>query len=105
MSEQLSFLPAPDFSPLLPPHGSAAEQCLYDLLERDLTQPDWLREGKGWRLAAAVKELGYLGWEPQSIRVRCGGWGRKIALYSLTPKAKRAAYLLLKRGGAGHASQ
>ncbi len=104
MREQLSFLPTPEFSPLLPPHGSAAEQCLYDLLERDLTQPDWLREGKGWRLAAAVKELGYLGWEPQSIRVMCNEWGRKIARYSLLPKAKQAAYTLRNVGGAANAS-
>lgn len=105
MTEQLSFLPTPEFAPLLPPHGSAAEQCLYDLLERDLTQLDWLREGKGWRLAAAVKELGYLGWEPKSVMVLRNGWDKPIALYSLPSKAKRAAYLLLKRGGAGHANQ
>jgi hypothetical protein len=104
MSEQLSFLPTPEFAPLLPPHGSVAEQCLYDLLGRDLTQLDWLREGKGWRLAAAVKELGYLGWEPQSVMVACNDWGKPIARYSLLPKAKRAAYLLLNRGGSSHAA-
>ena len=103
MSEQLSFLPTPEFSPLLPPHGSAAEQCLYDLLERDLTQIDWLQSGYGWRLAAAVKELGYLGWQPQSIRVKCNGWGRPIARYSLHEKAKQAAYTLRNAGGAAHA--
>mgnify|MGYP003383210625 CR=1 FL=1 len=100
MSEQLSFLPTPEFSPLLPSHGSAAEQCLCDLLERDLTQLDWLQSGHGWRLAAAVKELGYLGWEPQSIRVQCEGWKRPIARYSLLPKAKQAAYTLRKGGAA-----
>ena len=104
MTEQLSFLPTPEFSPLMPPHGSAAEQCLYDLLERDLTQPDWLREGKGWRLAAAVKELGYLGWEPQSVRVLRNDWGRPIALYSLHPKAKQAAYTMRYGGGPANAS-
>jgi hypothetical protein len=41
-----------------------ASIALTDLLARDLTQIDWLNDGKGWRLAAAVKELGYLGWEP-----------------------------------------
>ena len=104
MSEQLSFLPTPEFSPLLPPHGSAAEQCLYDLLERDLTQIDWLQSGNGWRLAAAVKELGYLGWEPKSIRVTCNGWSRPIARYSLHDKAKQAAFTLRYGGGADHAS-
>jgi len=99
MTEQLSFLPTPEFSPLMPPHGSAAEQCLYDLLERDLTQLDWLQSGNGWRLAAAVKVLGYLGWEPQSIRVLCNGWGKPIARYSLLPKAKQAAYTMRQQGG------
>jgi len=103
MSEQLSFLPTPEFSPLLPPHGSAAEQCLYDLLERDLTQIDWLREGKGWRLAARVKELDYLGWEPQAVHIQCKEWGYPIKRYSLLPKAKQAAYTLRNAGGTSHA--
>ena len=103
MSEQLSFLPSPEFSPLLPPHGSAAEQCLYDLLERDLTQPDWLAAGHGWRLAAAVKEFDYLGWEPQSIRVHHPARRRPIARYSLLPKAKQAAHTLRNCGGSAHA--
>jgi hypothetical protein len=92
MSEQLSFLPPEPFCPLLPPHGSAAEQALYDLMERDLTTPDWIAEGKGWRLAAAIKELGYLGWEPKSILVLCNGWGKPIARYSLSTKAKQTFY-------------
>ena len=96
--EQLSFLPTPRFCPILPPSHSAAAQALDDLLQRDLTQLDWLESGNGWRLAAAVKELDYLGWEPQSIRVKCQGWGRKIARYSLPQKAKQAAYTM--RGGA-----
>lgn len=97
--EQLSFLPTPEFCPILPPRGSAAMQALYDLTERDLTQLEWLEDGKGWRLAAAVKELGYLGWEPDSIRVKCNGWGRKIARYSLPAKAKQAAHAM-RQGGA-----
>lgn len=98
MSEQLSFLPPEPFCPLLPPHGSAAEQALYDLMERDLTQLDWLREGKGWRLAAAVKELDYLGWEPKSILVICNGWGKPIARYSLSANAKRAFFAMNQKG-------
>ena len=96
--EQLSFLPTPEFCPILPPRGSAAEQALYDLRERDLTQLEWLQDGKGWRLAAAVKQLGYLGWEPDSIRVKCNGWGRSIARYSLPPKAKQAAHTMRQQG-------
>ena len=96
--EQLSFFPTPAFCPILPPHGSAAELALFDLLARDLTQLDWLAEGKGWRLAAAVKDLEYLGWEPVSIRVKWNGWGRKIARYSLPTKAKQAA-AAMRQGG------
>ena len=98
MSEQLSFLPEQPFCPLLPPCGSAAEQALNDLLARDLTTPDWISEGKGWRLAAAVKELGYLGWEPHSVMVQHPEWPNAIARYSLPPKAKQAA-ALMRQGG------
>ena len=99
MSEQLSFLPTPEFSPLLPPHGSAAEQCLYDLCAGDLTQIDWLQSGNGWRLAAAVKALDYLGWEPVSILVQTAGWKRPIARYSLTQRVLQAAFTLRQKGG------
>jgi hypothetical protein len=98
MGEQLSFLPTEPFCPLLPPHGSAAEQALYDLAERDLTQLDWLREGKGWRLAAAVKAIDYLGWEPKSILVLCNGWSKPIARYSLPAEAKQALYAMRQQG-------
>ncbi|OIN91498.1 MAG: hypothetical protein AUJ20_10745 [Comamonadaceae bacterium CG1_02_60_18] len=100
--EQIPMFEGPAFCPLLPPTGSAAEQALTDLLARDLTQIDWLESGKGWRLAAAVKELDYLGWEPQSIRVQAAGWPRPIARYSLPQKAKQAVAQM--RGG-DHASE
>ncbi|MEI8325002.1 MAG: hypothetical protein WCH44_06470 [Betaproteobacteria bacterium] len=98
--KQQSFLPTPEFCPIPPPPHSAAAQALADLLDRDITQIDWLETGKGWRLAAAVKELGYLGWEPVSIRVKYSGWGRKIARYSLPAKAKQAAREMRQQGGA-----
>ena len=98
--EQVEMFDLPTFCPLLPPKNSATEQVLLSLLERDLTQLEWLKAGNGWRLAAEIKELDYLGWEPISIRVKCNGWGRKIALYSLPPKAKQAAFALYQQGGA-----
>jgi hypothetical protein len=98
MPEQTSFWPAPEFAPLLPSPGSKAEQALDDMLEHEsITQIDWLKSGKGWRLSAAVKELDYLGWDVVSIRVMAMGWGVKIARYSLPLKAKQAAFKL--RGG------
>lgn len=96
--DQLSFLPPPQFCPILPPKGSAAEQALLDLLERDITQIDWLNEFKGWRLSAAVKSLDYLGWEPKSILVQHPAWPNPIARYSLLAKAKQAASLAFRGG-------
>lgn len=92
--KQLSFLPTPQFCPILPPSHSLAAIALHDLLSRDISQVDWLREGKGWRLAAAIKVLGYLGWEPKSILVKCKGWGKPIALYSLSATAKQTVYAM-----------
>lgn len=99
MSEQLSFLPEQPFCPILPPANSAAAVALNDLFSRDITQIDWLAEDKGWRLAAAIKVLDYLGWEPKSIMVKCNGWGKPIARYSLLEKAKQAAYTMRNQGG------
>ena len=98
-SEQNELFDLPAFCPILPPVNSAAEQALTDLLARDLTQVEWLNEGKGWRLSAAIKQLDYLGWMPDSIMVLCPGWSRKIARYSLPAKAKQAA-ALMHQGGA-----
>jgi hypothetical protein len=99
MNEQMSFLPEPPFFPLMPPRHSAAEQALFDLMDRDLTQLDWLRERKGWRLAAAIKDLDYLGWEPVSVMVRCDGWDKAIARYSLPAKAKQVLHEMRQQGG------
>lgn len=92
MSERLSFLPPMPFCPILPPHGNAAEHALHAPIERDLTTPDWIAERKGWRLAAAVKELGYLGWEPIFVLVNYASWCNPIARYSLSAKARQAFY-------------
>lgn len=98
--EQLSFLPTPEFCPILPTAGSQPAQALEDLVNGDITQLDWLQPNpvKGWRLSAAVKDLDYLGWEPISTRVNRGG-KRRIALYSLSAKAK-AAYFTMTKGAA-----
>ena len=98
--EQLSFLPTPAFCPILPPPHSAAALALRDLLEGAVTQLDWLRAGRGWRLAAAIKTLGYLGWQPKSSLVYCADWPNPIAEYELSDRAKEAAASLRKAGGA-----
>jgi hypothetical protein len=95
---QLSLLPELAFCPRLPKPNSCEALALSALLEGDLKQVDWLRRGKGWRLAAVIKELDYLGWEPESILLPRNGWPRPIAVYSLPIKAKRFVKRLIRRG-------
>ena len=98
--EQAEMFDRPVFCPLLPPKNSTNEQVLFALMARDLKQFEWLMAGYNWRLAAEIKELDYLRWEPISIRVKVNGWGRKIARYSLSPKAKQVAFALYQQVGA-----
>lgn len=97
-SEQLSFLPEPAFCPKSPNPNSAEYVALVALLEGELTQIEWLKLGMGWRLAAAIKELDYLGWEPESILLKREGWTKPIAVYQLPVKAKRLVKQLQSRG-------
>ena len=101
--DELFDLPA--FCPILPPANSATATALDALLEGSITQIDWLNRGHGWRLAADVKQLDYLGWCPESIRIRVSGRARPIALYSLPERAKQAAHAMSHGGGAAHASE
>ena len=101
---QLSFLPEPPFFPILPSPNSNAMKALTDLCQGPITQIDWLREGKSWRLGGAIKELDYLGWEPVSVQVQTAEWKNPIARYSLTERAKQAAFSLRQKGGK-HASE
>ena len=98
--EQAEMFDLPVFCPLLPPKDSTTGQAVVSLVARYLAQFELLKAGNGWRLAAEIKELDYLGWEPISIRIKVNGWGRKIARYALSPKAKQAAYMLYQQGGA-----
>jgi hypothetical protein len=95
---QLSLLPEPPFCPKFPNPNSPEAAALLALLEGELTQVDWLKRGKGWRLAAQIKELDYLGWEPESILLKREGWPRPIAVYQLPVKAKRLVKKLQSRG-------
>jgi hypothetical protein len=65
-----------------PSKDSQAGIALADLLKGEhLRQVNWFHVG--WRLAAAIKELGYLGWPVISIPVRVQGRKRPISDYSL----------------------
>lgn len=98
VSGQNELFELPVFCPILPPVGSAAETALNDLLARDWTTPEWYEAGNGWRLAAAIQDLKYLGWEPISTPMPWPSCKRPIARYSLSAKAKQAAALM--QGGA-----
>jgi hypothetical protein len=100
--KQLSFLEEPDFMPLTPPKGSRAETALHDLCNGTLTRIDWYEAGKGFELPAAIKELDYLGWQPQAVMLKSSKWRSPIAHYSLHQKALQAAYKLRNQKGAGH---
>lgn len=95
---QLSLIPEPTFCPKFPNPNSAEYTALVALLEGELTQVEWLRRGEGWRLAATIKELDYLGWKPESIHLRREGWPRPIAVYQLSVKAKRLVKKMQSRG-------
>jgi len=96
--KQLTLLPEPAFFPMMPPRHSDAELALNDLLEGDLTHPDWLRMHDKWRLASAVHKLKCLGWELTSILVQVNDRSRPIARYSLSKKAKQAVYAMRHQG-------
>ena len=100
MSEQLSLLPPVLFWSLLPPHIGSIEQALYNLMEGNLAQIDWIADRNLWRLSPAVKSLNSLGWEPKSIMVQHPAWISAIARYSLPLKPKQAACTMRKQGGA-----
>ncbi len=83
--KQMSFLPEPDVNPKWPSPGTQAARALTRLLSGErLTQPSYGLYC--WRLAAYIKELGYLGWPIESADVPCPpgvGTGRAIREYWL----------------------
>ncbi len=84
-------------NPGAPKRGCKAWLALLDMLEQGpITHIHWLTLGRGWRLAAAIKELGYLGWPIESWWVLPEGCTNKIKCYTLPKRAKRHAKRLMK---------
>jgi len=100
--EQISFLPTPPLSPSMPSAYSKAWLALLDLTQGPLTQIDWLNMGRGWRLSAAFKELGYLGWPLDSEWVQAETWPQPIKRYWLKPEGLTLAIEWLR---GAHAQQ
>lgn len=86
LGEQLSFLPPIAFSPTFPKENSLSFIALKAMTKAPISQIDWLKLNLGWRLAAIIKDLNYLGWQVSSERQSSNG--KSIAIYSLSVRAK-----------------
>jgi hypothetical protein len=95
--EQTELFDRPALSPALPEPYSKSWLALMDLSEGAITQVDWLNIGRGWRLAAAIKDLGYRGWPVCSEWVQVGCWPRPIKRYYLSDAGLSIAAAKLRR--------
>ena len=87
--------------PTAPERGSRAWLALADMLRRGaITQRDWLRSKRGWRLAAAIKALRYAGWQIEARWVLPAGCVNRIKQYQLTQDAATFAKQAVKKWGA-----
>jgi hypothetical protein len=84
---QLSMLPEPEFSPLMPPSATLADKLLRRLLDGEsLTHRDFEDVTSSWRLAAYVHDLRELGWPVDTQEIAAPSPecpSRVIARYSL----------------------
>ena len=93
--EQLTFLPSPVFSPLMPEKSTLPYFALHRMLKDSITQIIWLKLGYGWRLSATINTLNEMGW--CVISERCLANGKSIAIYRLPNKAIEHFIQLLKK--------
>lgn len=85
-------------APIPPERGCKAWLALLDMVQQgEITQIDWLNTGRGWRLAAAIKELKYLGWSIVAEWVQPASCQNPIKQYRLPTNYKRTATILLKK--------
>ena len=90
-SQQLSFLPEPDFNPELPPKNTLTFCALSLLLQnKEITHLDFQLITSSWRLAAYICELKKLGWpvlaDEVTHAVSNDPTARSICRYSLDKK-------------------
>jgi hypothetical protein len=101
--EQLELLPPAPFKAFLPSPNTLEEDALIELVANPaVTQEQWVRRRKSWRLAAVIHKLNEAGWCIKSTPIP-GTNGQ--ASYSLTRKAKQAAYRLFERQKRGGVTQ
>ncbi len=94
LKEQLTLIPEPSLSPMLPKPNSKESKALQHLLTNPLTQVIWLEMGEGWRLAATICNLANMGWQISSLRVKTAT--SHVALYQLTSEGHKAANIIRK---------
>jgi len=92
LGEQLSFLPPPTLSVILPTYESREGQALMLLSIGSLTQEEWLDKGKGWRLAAVMHQLKLFGWPISFDWVTPKSRSKQIKRYYLSATAIQLAY-------------
>jgi len=86
--KQLTLLPTAELCPIWPSENSRENIALSLLFEGPLNQLQWLKLGHGWRLAAVIKNLDYMGWRPLSKLISIGNQ-RKIASYELPEEFRK----------------
>lgn len=89
-SEQISFLPEPDYNPKLPPKNTLAYRALILMLQgKSISHPDFEDKTDSWRLAAHIHILNKLGWRVKTVQAthnaRKKSVTRHICRYFLSP--------------------
>ena len=83
-------------APLTPQRHSKAWLALYDMATLGpITHADWITSGRGWRLAAAIKECRYLNWVVLDEWVHPSGMSRSIKRYRLSNEFRTLALEVL----------
>jgi hypothetical protein len=83
-------------APIAPKRHSNAWLALYDMATHGpITHLDWNQSGRGWRLAAAIKECRYLNWVVLDEWVHPSGMSRSIKRYRLSHEFKTLALEVL----------
>lgn len=86
--KQLSLLPTAELCPSWPSEKSRENVALSLLFKGALNQLEWLRLGHGWRLAAVIKNLDYMGWRPVSNLISVGNQ-KNIASYEFPEEIRK----------------
>lgn len=99
--QQISLLPTAEFCSIWSSEKSRENVALNLLFDGALNQLEWLKLGHGWRLAAVIKNLDYMGWRPLSKLLSIGNQ-RNIACYELPEEIRKITKSSSHRGRHGY---